>query len=362
MAQAAACRGDGARPRAASCAPDRAEAPTLLAALAARPRARRAGRLGRLLRRHRRRGASSCPPTPSSASGTGSDRRPAPATSPRPAWAPPTTRCWAPPSRSPTSTACCSPAGSSLRHPPVAGRPRGAGHRRCCPAPPSSSWRSGPGDQVGCDRVEELTLQAPLVLPEQGAVQLQVVVGAADDARPPRRSACTRAPRAPRPRSRGPGTPPARSTARRRAGRLADLDRLAARRTPRRSTSTRLYERLAEAGFGYGPGLPGPARRLAPRRRDLRRGRPARAAPRRRRPVRPAPGAAGRRAARARRLGRLGLLRSSDPPMTRCAAVCRSAGPVSPCTPPAPPRCGCGSPRSAAARSPSNSPTAPGDR
>ncbi|MFE6668319.1 type I polyketide synthase [Streptomyces sp. NPDC057697] len=38
------------------------------------------------------------------------------------------------------------------------------------------------GDEVGCGRVEELTLQAPLVLPSEGAVQVQVVVGAADDA------------------------------------------------------------------------------------------------------------------------------------------------------------------------------------
>jgi len=37
------------------------------------------------------------------------------------------------------------------------------------------------GDQVGCARVAELTLEAPLVLPERGAVQLQVVVGAPDD-------------------------------------------------------------------------------------------------------------------------------------------------------------------------------------
>ncbi|MFI6584142.1 SDR family NAD(P)-dependent oxidoreductase [Embleya sp. NPDC050493] len=37
------------------------------------------------------------------------------------------------------------------------------------------------GDQVGCGRVEELTLQAPLVLSEQEAVQLQVVVGGADE-------------------------------------------------------------------------------------------------------------------------------------------------------------------------------------
>ncbi|WP_446678281.1 SDR family NAD(P)-dependent oxidoreductase, partial [Streptomyces scopuliridis] len=38
------------------------------------------------------------------------------------------------------------------------------------------------GDEVGCDRVEELTLAAPLVLPEGAAVQVQVRVGVADDA------------------------------------------------------------------------------------------------------------------------------------------------------------------------------------
>ncbi|WP_369369077.1 type I polyketide synthase [Streptomyces sp. CG4] len=35
-------------------------------------------------------------------------------------------------------------------------------------------------DHVGCGQVEELTLQTPLVLPDQGAVQLQVTVGAPD--------------------------------------------------------------------------------------------------------------------------------------------------------------------------------------
>ncbi|WP_425576929.1 beta-ketoacyl synthase N-terminal-like domain-containing protein, partial [Streptomyces fulvorobeus] len=37
------------------------------------------------------------------------------------------------------------------------------------------------GDEVGCDRVEELTLAAPLALPERGAVQMQVRVGVADE-------------------------------------------------------------------------------------------------------------------------------------------------------------------------------------
>ncbi|WP_042422617.1 type I polyketide synthase [Streptacidiphilus anmyonensis] len=36
------------------------------------------------------------------------------------------------------------------------------------------------GDQVGCSLVEELTLEAPLVLPERGGVQVQVSVGASD--------------------------------------------------------------------------------------------------------------------------------------------------------------------------------------
>ncbi|MEU5053668.1 type I polyketide synthase, partial [Streptomyces sp. NPDC021096] len=37
------------------------------------------------------------------------------------------------------------------------------------------------GDEVGCDRVEELTLAAPLILPEQGGVQVQVWVGSPDE-------------------------------------------------------------------------------------------------------------------------------------------------------------------------------------
>ncbi|MFF8563303.1 SDR family NAD(P)-dependent oxidoreductase, partial [Streptomyces albidoflavus] len=36
------------------------------------------------------------------------------------------------------------------------------------------------GDRVGCDRVDELTLETPLVLPEDGGVQLQLTLGEAD--------------------------------------------------------------------------------------------------------------------------------------------------------------------------------------
>ncbi|MFF8960992.1 type I polyketide synthase [Streptomyces sp. NPDC014894] len=38
------------------------------------------------------------------------------------------------------------------------------------------------GDQLGCDYLEELTLEAPLVLPEHGGVQLRVWAGAVDEA------------------------------------------------------------------------------------------------------------------------------------------------------------------------------------
>ncbi|MEV5137771.1 type I polyketide synthase, partial [Streptomyces syringium] len=36
------------------------------------------------------------------------------------------------------------------------------------------------GDEVGCDRVEELTLAAPLTLPEQGGIQVQLWIGSPD--------------------------------------------------------------------------------------------------------------------------------------------------------------------------------------
>jgi acyl carrier protein len=39
------------------------------------------------------------------------------------------------------------------------------------------------GDEVGCERIEELTLEAPLALPVHGGVQLQVTVGDSDEAR-----------------------------------------------------------------------------------------------------------------------------------------------------------------------------------
>ncbi|WP_190815856.1 polyketide synthase dehydratase domain-containing protein [Saccharopolyspora pogona] len=38
------------------------------------------------------------------------------------------------------------------------------------------------GDEVGCGHVDELVLEVPLVLPHDGSVQIQVVLGGSDEA------------------------------------------------------------------------------------------------------------------------------------------------------------------------------------
>ncbi|WP_406365859.1 SDR family NAD(P)-dependent oxidoreductase [Streptomyces sp. NBC_01546] len=105
------------------------------------------------------------------------------------------------------------------------------------------------GDHVGCGLLEELTLQAPLVLPERGGVSLQVVVGEPDErarravqvySRPEARpdEPWTRhadgflAPGATEPGDGLTAWPPAGA---------AELD------------AAELYDRLQERGFGYGP-------------------------------------------------------------------------------------------------------------
>ncbi|WP_329216666.1 type I polyketide synthase [Streptomyces sp. NBC_01485] len=105
-------------------------------------------------------------------------------------------------------------------------------------------------DQVGCTVLEELTLQAPLVLPEDGVLRLQVMVGGADDggrrsvavhSRPERAAADVPwerhatgfvSPGADRPDWDLAQWPPA-------GARPVDL--------------SGLYPRLAESGLGYGP-------------------------------------------------------------------------------------------------------------
>ncbi|WP_189938806.1 type I polyketide synthase, partial [Streptomyces sulfonofaciens] len=106
------------------------------------------------------------------------------------------------------------------------------------------------GGRVGCDRLERLELDAPLVVPEQGAVQVRVTVGSGGDGRLPvavharpegvddaswqRYATGTLAPVAAGAADGGevPGTPPA-------GARSVDVQGL--------------YERLVAAGLGHGP-------------------------------------------------------------------------------------------------------------
>ncbi|MFI9276262.1 type I polyketide synthase, partial [Kitasatospora sp. NPDC052896] len=104
-------------------------------------------------------------------------------------------------------------------------------------------------DEVGCGLLDELTLQAPLVLPEQGAVQLQIAVGGADESG--RRTVNVYS----RPES-GDGVESwichatgAVSPGRTETFDLASWPPLAAEVVG----TGGYYERLAELGFGYGP-------------------------------------------------------------------------------------------------------------
>ncbi|MEU2835246.1 SDR family NAD(P)-dependent oxidoreductase, partial [Streptomyces lavendulae] len=114
-------------------------------------------------------------------------------------------------------------------------------------------------DETGCDRVDELTLQAPLVLPAQGGVQLQVAVAGPDDTG--RRTVRVHS----RPDGASPDEPwsthavgvlataaSASADALARPGLGEDLSQwppAAARPVP----VAGYYERLTELGFGYGP-------------------------------------------------------------------------------------------------------------
>ncbi|MEU3409090.1 type I polyketide synthase [Streptomyces sp. NPDC006670] len=108
------------------------------------------------------------------------------------------------------------------------------------------------GDELGCGRIEELTLAAPLVLTEQGAVQLRVVVGAEEEA-------AERRPVKIYSRAEADGDD---SWTRHATGFLVpDTDRTPPQPDgdawpPAGATALALqdcYDRLAESGFDYGP-------------------------------------------------------------------------------------------------------------
>ncbi len=154
------------------------------------------------------------------------------------------------------------------------------------------------GDEVGCGVLDELVVEAPLVVPEQGAVRVQITVGGPDGTGT--RSVEVYAAPDDTTAADGPGhLDPARHRDprpghRRRGDRRIRLHRLAAARRPA-GQDGRPVRRAGRPRPRLRPPLPGSARAVAARRRAVRRGRARGGGPGRGRPVRRTPGAARRR-------------------------------------------------------------------
>ncbi|MBB4930103.1 acyl transferase domain-containing protein/thioesterase domain-containing protein/acyl carrier protein [Lipingzhangella halophila] len=118
------------------------------------------------------------------------------------------------------------------------------------------------GEQTGCPTVEELTLGTPLLIPDEGAVQLQVAVGHPDDTG--RRSVEIRS-RLQRAgdgaaHDDGPWTRHAEGVLGPETGATAPPTRPAGTWPPEGATPLPVdgaYGRLAEQGYGYGPAFQG---------------------------------------------------------------------------------------------------------
>ncbi|NXY96047.1 SDR family NAD(P)-dependent oxidoreductase, partial [Streptomyces sp. BR123] len=107
------------------------------------------------------------------------------------------------------------------------------------------------GTHVGCELVDELTLESPLVLPEQGGVQLRLSLGAADRAGG-RRSLTLHS----RPEGADPDTPWTRHAVGVLAPGTGQAPQPLTEWPPAGAESVPvdgLYEGLADSGFGYGP-------------------------------------------------------------------------------------------------------------
>jgi acyl transferase domain-containing protein/acyl carrier protein len=109
------------------------------------------------------------------------------------------------------------------------------------------------GDEVGCDQVEDLTLAAPLVLPERDAVAVQVWVGGPDDTGRRRLSLYSR----PDGVGEQPWTRHASGMLARGGGRGPGRSTFEASPWPPPQAEpldiAGLYDQLAAVGFGYGP-------------------------------------------------------------------------------------------------------------
>jgi pimaricinolide synthase PimS1 len=120
------------------------------------------------------------------------------------------------------------------------------------------------GAEVGCEEIEELTIEAPLVVPERGSVWLQAAAGEPDEDGRREIRIYSRA------RESGEDGAEVAEWVRHASGRLAvapeqpgdaAAERLAGEEWPPAGAEPigidDLYDRLAEGGFGYGPAFQG---------------------------------------------------------------------------------------------------------
>ena len=108
-------------------------------------------------------------------------------------------------------------------------------------------------DEVGCEQVEELTIAAPLVVPERGGVRLQIVVGEADDSGHRTIAVHSRLQDAP---EEQPWTLNASGSLAERAAATGEQPFDFGVWPPREAVVLGVdgfYERFAEQGFAYGP-------------------------------------------------------------------------------------------------------------
>ena len=168
----------------------------------------------------------------------------------------------------PTPATCCSPAGSP-RRPAVAGRPRGRRHGAAARHRPSWSWPCAPGTRSAPAALEELTLHAPLVAARTGGGR-----AAGRSSAPPTTAAAVPSARAlagptTATRTRRPWTRHASGVLVDRRGPAAATVDLTAWPPPGAEavTSTASTTICAAPGYELRAGVPGPAARLAARRR-----------------------------------------------------------------------------------------------
>nr|WP_245236752.1 SDR family NAD(P)-dependent oxidoreductase [Streptomyces wedmorensis] len=112
------------------------------------------------------------------------------------------------------------------------------------------------GDEAGCEALSELLIEAPLVVPEQGAVQLRVEVGAADEAG--QRTVQVHS----RPEDAEPGSAWTRHASGQLAAEAGAADFELTRWPPQDAVRVEdaagaAYGELEESGYGYGPAFRG---------------------------------------------------------------------------------------------------------